>query len=129
MTKIKEFKESFLEILWIVKGCLTTFWFWLPVLFYTYVFLQFWLFFYIHPLTLMILPAILFIYGLFLENKRIKSRYGLIKTKRLSVSHPIFAGPEPINRPDVVELVEQYKDLLKNQKKLTKKVKKEKFKQ
>ena len=94
MRKIEEFKELVIDILRIVKICITTFWFWLPVLFYSYVFLQLWMLFYIHPLTLLTLPAAIFTYAVLSGKKRFKN---VIKTKRLTPSHPLFAKPDPIS--------------------------------
>jgi len=94
MRKIEEFKELVIDILRIVKICITTFWFWFPVLFYSYVFLQLWMLFYISPLTLLILPITIFIYVTILEKKRVKK--DVIKTKQLISSHPLFAKPDPI---------------------------------
>lgn len=124
MGAIREFKDSFLEVLWIVKCCLTTFWFWLPILYMAYFFLQLWMVFFIHPLTVLILPAILCIYGIRQEEKRIKAKYGLTKTKRLPVSHALGPGPEPMRKIEweVDRAVDEYERLLKENKKTEKKV-------
>jgi hypothetical protein len=69
--------ESLMEILFITKVCLTTFWFWLPILYAIYLFFQIWMFFFLHPLTIFILPTILLVYSILQEEKRFKARYGV----------------------------------------------------
>lgn len=118
MGLLGNFKDSFREVLWITKNVLTTFWFWLPILYMLYVLLQFWMVFYIHPLTLLILPVILVVYGILLEDKRIRAKYGLTKTKRLSASYVLGENPEPMRKTEweVERTVEQYRRLLKDDK-------------
>ena len=64
------FKDSIIETLLIVKTCLTTVWFWIPVLFGVYIWAQLGIMFFIHPLALCVLPAILVAYSFYRENKR-----------------------------------------------------------
>ncbi len=110
------FKKSFLEILWITKNTLGTFWFWVPIIYFAYVLLQLWMMFYVHPFTLAIVPIILIIYGIRLEDKRTRARYGLKKGKRLPKTHGVAGVPEPVEQYEweVERAVEQYESLLKN---------------
>jgi len=113
-----DFKNTFLEVLWIARNTLNTFWFWLPIIFMGYVFFQLWLMFYVHPLALAILPIILIIYGIQNEEKRIRAKYGLTKMKYLSATHGFGAKPEPIKKREweVEQAVKRYKKLLKDKK-------------
>lgn len=119
MGTIRDFKDSLLEVLWIAKYCLTTFWFWLPILFMGYIFLQLWMMFFIHPLTAFVLPAILCVYALLQEEKRFKARYGSGKAKLLSASHGLGESAEEISgfRWEVERSVEEYERLLREDKK------------
>ena len=110
MGRFSDFKTSFLEVLWITKTCLTTFWYWLPISLMAY------MIFFIHPLTLAILPAVMIIYGTILNEKRVKLRYGLDKPRKFQVSHGLGATPEPIAEGEwkVEKAVDQYRRLLKN---------------
>ena len=119
MGRLRGYKDSFLEVMWIMKNTLSTFWFWFPIIYMAYVFVQLWLMFYVHPITLAILPAVLIIYGVRLEDRRVKLRYGLSKTKRLSTDRGMGADPEPVSEVEwqVERSVEQYEKMLKDQKK------------
>jgi hypothetical protein len=121
--RLSDYKDSFLEVAWIARNALTTFWFWFPIIYMAYVFLQLWLMFYVHPITLAILPVTLVIYGVYLDDKRVKLRYGLQKTKRLSTDRPLGSAPEPVKQVDwqVEQSVEQYERMLKKQKQQKKK--------
>jgi hypothetical protein len=116
---IRDFKDSLLEVLWIAKCCLTTFWFWLPILFMGYVFLQLWMMFFIHPLTAFVLPAILCVYAFLQEEKRFKARYGFGEMKRLTSSHGFGESAEEISgfRWEVERTVQEYEHLLRKDKK------------
>lgn len=118
MGKLSEWKESFLEVLWIMKNTLGTFWFWVPIAYFAFVLLQLWMMFYIHPLTLAIVPIILIIYGIRLENKRTRLRYGLDKPKRLSATRGIGANAEPMSDFEwkVSQAVDQYERMLREEK-------------
>ena len=118
MGKLRSYKESFLEVVWIAKNTLSTFWFWFPVIYMAYVLVQLWLMFYVHPITLAILPVVLIIYGVHLEEKRVKLRYGLQKTKRLPAQGGLGSALEPVTQVDweVEQSVEQYERMLKKQK-------------
>jgi hypothetical protein len=75
--KLRNLTDSLIEILTVIKTCLTTIWFWLPIL-YVFVFLfHLWMMFYIHPLTLFLFPSALAIYSVYVDNKRTKTRYDL----------------------------------------------------
>ena len=119
MGKFRDFTDSCSEVLWIAKNTLNTFWFWFPIIYMAYVLLQLWMMVYIHPLTLAFIPIILIIYGIRLENKRIKLRYGLEKGKRLSASRTLGTPPEPIGEFEwkVEKAVEQYEHLLNDENK------------
>ena len=73
--------------------------------------------FFIHPLTIVILPAALGIYAIVLEDKRIKSQYGLAKDKRLKTLHPIGGEPEPYQfRWEIEEALRKYEQHVKQDK-------------
>ena len=116
MGRFSDFKASFLEILWITKTCLTTFWFWLPISLMVYLLIQVWMVFFIHPFTLVILPAVMIVYGTILEEKRVRLRYGLDKPRRFQVSHGLGAPPEPMAGDEwkVEQAVDQYRRLLEH---------------
>jgi hypothetical protein len=118
MGKAEDYKNSFFEVLWIMKSTLSTFWFWFPIIYFAYALFQLWLMFYVHPFTLAILPLVLIIYGVRLEEKRVKLRYGL-KSKRLPTHRSMGSAPEPLKQTDweVEQSVEEYQKILKNQKK------------
>lgn len=118
MGRFSDFKQSFLEVLWIARNTLGTFWFWLPIVYMAYVLFQLWLMFYVHPLTLAILPVIIIIYGMRNEDKRLKARYGLGKTKRLSASQGLGGSPEPVKEFEwkVEQAVDRYEKMLKAEK-------------
>lgn len=115
MGKLRDFKDSCNEILWITKNTLSTFWFWFPIIYMGYVLLQLWMMVFISPLTLAIVPVALILYGVRLESQRTKRRYSLDKTKRLSSSRALGGSPEPIGEFEwkVEKAVEQYERLMK----------------
>jgi hypothetical protein len=123
MGSFRETKDSFLEILWLIKGCLTSFWYWLPILIMVYMLVQLWMMIFIHPLTLLILPVILTVYGLRMEEKRIRARYGLA-SRRVKWSHGIGGGPERVTESEleIERLVEEYEHLLEEDEKKEKEV-------
>lgn len=115
--RLVDLKDSLLEIILIVRCCLTTFWFWVPVLYAAYFFVQLWMFFYIHPLTIVIFPAILIVYSIFLEEKRFEAKYGLIRDKTVSSSAPLGSKPTYKNfRWNVEQALREYNQLLKETK-------------
>ena len=117
MGKFRDFTDSCNEVFWIAKNTVSTFWFWFPIIYMGYVFLQLWMMVFISPLTLAIVPIVLIIYGVRLENRRTKLRYSLDKTKRLSATQVLGANPEPIGEFEwkVEKAVEQYERLLKDE--------------
>lgn len=78
---LRQMKEDILETLLLIKICLTSFWFWLPIFYACYLFFQYWMLVNIHPLTIFILPAALIIYLLTQEDKRIKATYGIVEER------------------------------------------------
>lgn len=113
MNRLQEFKESFIEILIIIKVCLTTFWFWVPVLFAAYMYFQLWVVFFVHPLTILILPGVIAVFATFWEEKRVNAQYELEKVKLLSASDPLGASPEWKKvRFDVEKVIREYKKSL-----------------
>lgn len=99
-------------MLLLTKAILTSFWFWLPIIFAAYMFFQLYLMC-IHPLLLLIGPAVITIYALLWEEKRVKAKYGIKDVRVLRASEPMFSLPRPLTRKENVEsLVEEYKALL-----------------
>jgi len=112
--RLQSSKESFIEILVIIRACLTSFWFWLPVLYCVYFWMQIWLIFWVHPLTILVLPIVLSIYAIIQEEKRAKAFYELNGIKYLSSSHPIGEGPKAkLFNWKVEKYVKEYEKLLK----------------
>lgn len=111
-------KEEIYEILYLVKVCLTSFWFWLPVLFAIFMYSQLLIFLFIHPLLLLITPAIISIYALLQERKRLKAQYKIRERKILSASDPLGTKPHaPTSKNVVEEIVEEYVRFLKKKEK------------
>jgi hypothetical protein len=107
--KKQSLKEEIYEILYLVKSCLTDFWFWLPVLFMIFLYSQLVIFFFIHPLLLLVAPTILSIYALMREKKRLKSRYDLDRGKVLLASDPTGTLPHPADSKfNAQQVVEDY---------------------
>jgi len=105
-------KESVLEVLAIAKATLTCFWFWVPILFALYIYLQLYLMC-VNPLLLFVGPSIIVAYALLWEEKRVKARYGIKDLRILRTSDPMFSGPSRILDRDKIEsLVEEYRKLL-----------------
>jgi hypothetical protein len=117
MGTIEDYKNGFVEVVWIAKNTLSTFWFWFPIVYMAYVLVQLWLMFYVHPLTLAILPITLIIYGIRLEEKRVKLRYGLGK-KRVKAVNAMGTPPELVDQKQWIleQSVEQYTEMLKGRK-------------
>lgn len=86
--RIKFFAAEIKEIFTIMKVSLTTFWFWVPVLYAAYFYIQFWMLVYINPLTILILPVIISLYAVYLEEQRLKAKYDFDEMKTLSTSQP-----------------------------------------
>jgi len=109
--RIANFKDSLVEAILLVKTCLTTFWFWVPVIFAAYMWAQLGIMFYVHPLALAIVPSVLIIYALIQEDRRFKAQYGLDK------SRSIDTGKKLLSEVDMRKLVSEYNAMLKNDKK------------
>ena len=109
--KEQTFKESVIEILLLTKMLLTSFWFWLPVAFLMFLYLQILMFFFIHPLTVLIAPAVLSLYAIRLERKRLASRYPLGFPKDINSLHHLE------NWNPVEKRVEEYQELIQEQEK------------
>lgn len=109
--RLTDFKDSIVEMTFIVKACLTTFWFWIPVLFAAYMWVQLWIMFFIHPLALAIVPSILIAYALIQEDRRFKAQYGL------GGKQSIDTGKKLLSEVDMRRLVSEYNAMLRNDKK------------
>lgn len=94
-----------------VKTCLTSFWFWVPVIFAAYMWAQLAIMFYIHPLALAIVPSILIVYALIKEDRRVKAQYGLDRKQSIDT------GKKLLSEVDMRRLVSEYNAMLKNDKK------------
>lgn len=113
MATLQNMKEQIIEIVLITKTCLTTIWFWIPPLYAAYLYVQLWMIFAVHPLTIFILPIVLAITMIFWKEKRLRIQYGLDKVKSLEVSHPLGAGPRLENiRWDAKKAVREYEESL-----------------
>ena len=120
MVRLKELKEEIADILVIVKTCLTSIWFWIPVVYAIYFYMQIWLIFCVHPLTLLILPSILLAYLIIREEKRAERylRLNNVNFRYLSASHPLGSGPEikPF-KWEVEKSIKEYEEMLKKKSK------------
>lgn len=118
LQKLRNLKETIIELATVAKACLTTFWFWVPPIFALYMWLQLWLMFFVHPLTLIIVPAILLVYSLVQEDKRIKAMYGLQSVKKKNALDPFGASPQELAgyKWDVEKALENYEKTLKKDK-------------
>jgi len=68
--RLKNFLEDIKEVFSIIGTCFTIFWFWAPTLYMLVFILHLYLIFYVHPLTIFILPGALAIYSIHLDLKR-----------------------------------------------------------
>jgi len=93
LQRLQDLWQNLVELAVLTKMCLTTFWFWVPPLFAAYMYLQLWMIFFVHPLTLIILPAVLLVYGMAQENKRTRAMYGLEIVKKKSSTDPLGERP------------------------------------
>lgn len=116
LQKLRNLKESIGELAIMAKGCLTTFWFWVPPLFAVYMYLQLWMMFFVHPLTLAIFPTILFVYALLQEDKRIRAMYGLDNVKKKKATDPLGSAPHELKgfKWDVEKALNRYEETLKD---------------
>jgi hypothetical protein len=109
-------KESISELLWLVKTSLSTFWFWLPILIALCGAVEMWMFVFIHPMTIFILPAIVAAYALFIEDRRIKGRYRAFGAKHGGEPFPIGATLEFTPNWDAKQRVDEYLRVLEDEK-------------
>jgi len=110
LKRLRELMEFLFEVLVITKVCLTTFWFWLPALFAAYMYFQFWMIFFVHPLTVLIVPVVFGIFAMIFEQERVKAQYGLDKVRLLRASDSLGANPtwEKV-RWDVEKAIREYR--------------------
>jgi hypothetical protein len=109
LSEHESLKESIVEIFQIVRACLGSFWFWLPVGFAVLVYAQILMFFLINPLTILIVPAILSVYVIRQEKRRLHGRYGLTKDKEILASDPVgLAAHARSTQWDATKAVEEY---------------------
>jgi hypothetical protein len=112
-TEKQSFKDSLLDALAMIKAALTTFWFWVPVLFAVFLYVELYLMI-INPLLFLVGPIIIILYALHWEEKRAKAQYGATDIRVMRSSNPIFATPRKISaQEEVDELVEEYQKLLR----------------
>lgn len=122
MATLQGIKVLIVEIALITKACLTSIWFWVPPLYAAYIYLQLWMIFAVHPLTILILPIVLFVTMTLWEDKRLRIQYGLDKVKSLEASHPLGAGPRLESvRWNVEKAVREYEESLKKKDRETRK--------
>jgi hypothetical protein len=117
----QSFKESLLEIFYILKACVSSFWFWLPALFAVYLYLELYLLC-VSPLLVLIGPVITIVYVLIWEEKRVKAQYGINDVKVLSSLDPLFSKPRRATSVEVEKLVDEYKKLIEKRSKKSKNV-------
>lgn len=69
--------------------------------------------FYVHPLTIVVLPAILCIYAVLEERKRLEAQYKVTPVRRLRASHSLGEEPQHVYfRWNVGKSVEEYERLV-----------------
>lgn len=108
--KMEEIKDSVVEILWIIKTSLTTFWFWLPVLYAVYFYIQLWMIFFVHPLTILVLPALLGVYMVLEEKRREEAKYQLSSSKSLKQTGTVERVPQiRFSKYDFEKNLERYR--------------------
>jgi len=111
-------KEEIYEFFHLAKTCLTSFWFWLPILFTIFMYTQILIFIFLHPLLLLVAPTIISIYALIQEKKRLKAQYRIEERKVLLASDPLGTKPHSSNfKLDIEEAVEEYARFLKEKNK------------
>lgn len=102
-------KENFLEIIWIIKTCITTFWFWVPIAVALIPPIEILIYVEINPLAIFVLPAIVVAIALILDDKRMKARYHFSK--------PVGLGDEFIANWNEKQKVQEYLEVLEDKKK------------
>jgi hypothetical protein len=117
LQKLQRSIKAIRELAVLSRDILTTFWFWVPPLFATYIFAQLWLIFFVHPLTLVVLPSILAVYAMVQEDKRVKAMYGLGSIKKKGASDPFGAAPQELEgfKWDVQKALAKYEEALKGE--------------
>ena len=107
--------ESIKEIWAIVKACLTCFWFWVPVLFSAFLYLELYLLI-SFPVACIVILGVFIVLALYWEDKRAKAKYGIKDVRVLLSSEPLFTTPRRVSKKDMSELVDEYKRLLREKK-------------
>jgi hypothetical protein len=109
-----ELKDSFLEIFYLMTAVFTTIWFWIPVLFSALLYFQLWMMFFIHPVTVLVVPTILVVYMVLDEEKRVRAQYGLDQKKRKWRFHLFSLEQEERGfKWDQEKAIEQYEQIIK----------------
>jgi hypothetical protein len=114
LKQLQNLKDFIVEISMLVKACVTSVWFWVPVAYAVLFYLQLWLMFFVHPLTILIMPSILVAYLIIREEKRARAYYELNGIKYLRASHGLGEGPEP--KPfkwEIERSLRDYEEMLK----------------
>jgi hypothetical protein len=111
-------KEEIYDFFYLVKTCLASFWFWLPILFTILIYTQILIFIFLHPLLLLVAPTMISIYALIQEKKRLKVQFRVEDRKILLASDPLGSRPHASNsKLDIEEAVEEYARFLKEKNK------------
>ena len=84
MGAIRDFIDFIRDAFWISKLTITSPWLWLMVGFGAYICIMPWMMFAIHPLSVFIIPAILIVYLIMSEDKRLAAQYALKKKDGLT---------------------------------------------
>jgi len=121
---LNNFWREVKDIFWIVKNCLTTFWFWLPVLFYILLCFELYLIACVNPLLALVVPSVIVAYALTDEKRRLKLQYGLNSLKEELYTLKIRNGLEPFHWK-VEKSVKEYEELIKKEKE--RKIKRSKY--
>lgn len=79
MGAVRDFINFLKDALWISKLTVTSPWLWLMLGFGVYICIMPWMMLAIHPATVLIVPAILIIYLVVSEDKRVATQYSLKK--------------------------------------------------
>jgi hypothetical protein len=116
---LSSWKEDIIETVSLVKMCLTSFWFWLPVLYASYLFIQIWAMMAIHPLTILVGPAIIALYAISQEERGMKARYNIKEEEPKGVLRPFSLMPEKGEgfRWDVEKSLEEYRKMMEEDEK------------
>jgi len=111
-------KEEIYDFFYLVKTCLASFWFWLPILFTILIYTQILIFIFLHPLLLLVAPTMISIYAIIQEKKRLKVQFRVEDRKILLASDPLGSRPHASNsKLDIEEAVEEYARFLKEKNK------------